>query len=163
MKNHARILLTALSLLSVGHAAYSQTNPNLEQGFKPFGSYDETDFDSVSMTNHNLTVNIPFFDYPQRGSLHSQVKFLYNNKNYIVKLNCTGTCVAYWSWVVGSYGGGLGPFLEDGAVTTSYRTFTYNGQVITTYTANTSDGSVHQLTGNVHGGYESFDGTGLWW
>jgi hypothetical protein len=162
MTNYTRFL-AVLVLVFAAVAAYSQTNPNLEQGFKPFGTYDESSFDSVSTTNHNLNVNIPFFDYPQRGSLHTNLRFLYNNKNYIVRLNCTNSdnCVAYWSWAIGAYGTPA-LFLEDGGITISSKVFTYNGQVVTTYTANTSDGSVHQLTGNVHGGYESFDATGIW-
>jgi RHS repeat-associated protein len=163
MTNHMRTLLTTV-LVFAAVAASSQTNPNLEQGFKPFGTYDEGSFDSVSMTNHNLIVQIPLFDYPQRGALHTPLKLLINNKNYIVKVNCTNSnnCVTFWSWAGG--GGFTAPFLDDGAATTSSRTFKDSrGVLVTTWATTTRDGAVHQLTGSVHGGYESIDTTGLWY
>src|SRR5713101_6402650 len=45
-----------------------QTQPNLENGFKPYGSYDGTHLDTVNLMNGNLQVHIPLPpSYPQRG------------------------------------------------------------------------------------------------
>jgi hypothetical protein len=163
MTNHMRILMTA-ALLSVGLAAYSQTNPNLEQGFQPFGTYDQSSFDSISATSHNLIVNIPLFNYPQRGALDEQLKIYYTNKNYIVKVNCTNSdnCVAFWSYNT-TAPGGLKIMMDDGSASVTSKTFKdSHGILVTTYTATTKDGAVHQLTGSVHGGYGSIDATGIW-
>jgi hypothetical protein len=60
--------------------------------------------------------------------------------------------------------GGLQVVLDDGAVSATSKTFKdSHGIIVTTYTATTSDKSLHQLTGSVHGGYESFDTTGIWY
>jgi hypothetical protein len=59
-------LLCALLLLSL--PAFSQDPPNLENGYKSYGSYDGTNLDTVNLLNGNLTVHIPLpFYYPQRG------------------------------------------------------------------------------------------------
>src|SRR5690242_17607550 len=123
MKNYMRLLIATVLLLTAT-GVYSQTNVNLEQGFKPFGTYDESSFDSISTTSHNLIVTIPLFDYPQRGALHQQLKIYYTNKNYIVKVNCTNSnnCVTYWSYNSVAPGG-LQIVLDDGAMSAGSKTF----------------------------------------
>jgi len=46
------VFVGILACLGSG-AAQAQTNPNLEIGFKPFGSYDGTDIDSVNLYTWN--------------------------------------------------------------------------------------------------------------
>jgi len=60
--------------------ATAQTLAGLEQGIKPYGSYDGGDIDSISMVNGSLTLNIPIISYPQRGGkLHMGFKLVYAN------------------------------------------------------------------------------------
>ena len=63
-----RIAFAVAFILLGAISASAQTDPNLEQGIKPFGAYDSSDTDSISMVNGGLTLNIPLFRYSQRGS-----------------------------------------------------------------------------------------------
>src|SRR6266851_7065547 len=139
----------------------AQTEPNLEAGMKPFGSYEGGNFDSVSLTNGNLNVRIPLFAYPQRGSLPVHFSFQYNNKGYQVHQYCgprTGNCSSFWYWAGFSQGGpAVGLELPD-AVNIS-KTVLHNGTAVT---ALTSDGSSHQMgLLSAAGQYESVDGSGI--
>lgn len=73
-------LLFAAWIAAMPVTAAAQTNPNLEIGIKPYGSYDSNDFDSISVTNQNLFLHIPFLSYPQRGSLTDKAYITYNGK-----------------------------------------------------------------------------------
>jgi len=58
------IILTAMSILG------AQTQPNVENGFKPYGSYDGGSLDSINVQQGSLVLHIPMpFSYPQRGAL----------------------------------------------------------------------------------------------
>ena len=106
--------LSLLLLASLSLACIAQTNPNLETGIKPYGSYDGGSFDSVSLTNGNLSLNIPIFDYPQRGGLKATVRLIYNNKGWSVLPDCwsDGTCTPVWHWA----GQSVALQVDDGAV-----------------------------------------------
>src|SRR5689334_13580247 len=91
--------LVSLTFLVLVSTVCAQTNPNVETGFKPYGSYDDTGFDSISLTNFNLVLHIPIFNYPQRGNVSSQLELMYNNKGWFVQPNCTTqTCSPIWSF-----------------------------------------------------------------
>src|SRR5258708_29337388 len=48
----------------------AQSPPNLENGFKPYGSYDGGRIDTVNLMNGNLILHIRApFHYGQRGTL----------------------------------------------------------------------------------------------
>jgi len=65
---HTGILVIAVVLL-LGGLGHCQSEPNLETGFKPYGSYAGTDLDTVSLMNGNVTFHIPFpAEYPERGT-----------------------------------------------------------------------------------------------
>jgi len=64
MRTYWRRLVFPLLSFVFCSVASAQTNPNLEIGFKPFGAYDDTSFDSVNVDNGNLELHIPLFDYP---------------------------------------------------------------------------------------------------
>ena len=65
--------LFVLLILVAGIAA-AQSQPNLENGFKHWGSYDFHNIDTVNTMNGNWMLNAPLLPaYPQRGSLSSQV------------------------------------------------------------------------------------------
>src|SRR5437016_8414110 len=48
--------------------AFSQGNPNEENGLKPYGSFHGSDIDSISLTNGNAMLHAPLVSYSQRGS-----------------------------------------------------------------------------------------------
>lgn len=65
---------------SARELALGQSLSGLEQGIKPYGSYEGGDIDSVSMVNGSLTLNIPLLSYPQRGgNLHLGFRLVYLN------------------------------------------------------------------------------------
>jgi len=59
--------ILALSGVSVPGIAKAQDPAGLEQGLKPYGSYDGGDLDSISLVNGGLDLHIPLVSYPQRG------------------------------------------------------------------------------------------------
>ena len=61
----------------------AQTDPALETGLKPFGSYQGSDIDFVSTTTGRLHVHIPLFSVPQLGGrLHADYFVLYDSAAY---------------------------------------------------------------------------------
>ncbi len=84
-----------LALLAVSSFSAAQSQPNLDNGFKPWGSYDETSIDSVNVMNGNLQIHIPLpFSYGQRGN----------------RINRTYQLAAYSkTWTVITQGGGGQP------------------------------------------------------
>ena len=67
---------------SVG--AFAQSEPNLEIGFKPYGSFRGTGIDSLGLMNGNLALHIPYpYHYPQRGGrLDDQFFSVMNSKTW---------------------------------------------------------------------------------
>jgi RHS repeat-associated protein len=152
---------TAVLLATFLSPALAQINPNLETGFKPFGSYDDTSLDSVSVTNGNLIVHIPIFDYPQRGQLKARLMLTYNGKGWQDFPHCLQqSCSPAWEpnnlalvklqW-------------DGGEIGTTYSNATLNGRTIQIYSAITSDGAFHPLAVSSNGGYESMDGSGIFY
>jgi hypothetical protein len=61
--------------------AYGQKAPDLENGFKSYGSYDGSHLDTVNLMNGNLTLHASLLpDYPQRGKLSAQPVLVFNSK-----------------------------------------------------------------------------------
>jgi hypothetical protein len=56
LRNSAVIFFLACLLVV---AASGQTQPNLENGFKPYGSYDGGSLDTVNIMNGNLMLHAP--------------------------------------------------------------------------------------------------------
>ena len=66
-----RMIVVAISAMAfifvhVG-VAVAQTAPNIENGFKSFGSYHGGDLDTVNLQTGNVMFHVPLFSYPQRG------------------------------------------------------------------------------------------------
>jgi hypothetical protein len=143
-------------------AGVAQTDPTLDTGLKPYGSYHGGDLDSVSLTNGNLTLHITLGSYPQRGALSYSVVLNYNNKGWSVVPNCnsfTGVCRPFWTWngqgvTLNRVGGGAGvpvstsfEQLSDDQVLVSWAP-AYKGALFNVFNATTTDGSTHQLANN---------------
>jgi hypothetical protein len=65
-----KLALVAFLVIFCHWAVIAQTAPNLENGWKPYGSYDGTHLDTVNLMNGNLMLHAPLIpDTPQRGSL----------------------------------------------------------------------------------------------
>jgi RHS repeat-associated protein len=157
-------LLLAAAIAALPVTVSAQTNPNLEIGIKPYGSYDSNDFDSVSVTNFNLFLHIPFLFYPQRGSLTDKAYITYNGKNFSVFQWCNSTqdtCQSRWIW--GSLGG-HGPIPGLAVVTTNFETGIDNyvkPPGINYWSFVTWDGSIHEMGIKSDSTQEALDGSGL--
>jgi RHS repeat-associated protein len=157
-------------LFSVGGAgAFAQTQPNLENGFKPYGSHDGSNLDSVNLMAGNWMLHGQLFpEILQRGALGAEYMLYSSSKNWqagcIASSSPTGrTC--YWA------GGGTGVFLQRSNALTVHRTVVLSNDATYQalgYTVISPDGATHQLyglpnTADANGDpsvYESIDTTG---
>jgi RHS repeat-associated protein len=123
VKEMRRILqyLCALSFcfLVSTTAIHAQANPNIDQGFHPYGSYEGGTVDTVSLSNGALNIQIPVVSYPQRGDLHLSFSLRYGSKAWSVAH--TPTTLA--SWIMPTQ---LGPVLTiDQSASVRLAKFTY--------------------------------------
>src|SRR5271156_266296 len=98
MNRRAVTFFALVSLFVIGCTGWSfaQDQDDVQQGIKAYGTYRAGDIDLVSMTNGNLTVDIPLVSYPQRGKAQLSFRLVYNNKNYMQKVICiAGECTTY--------------------------------------------------------------------
>src|ERR1035441_2750022 len=90
--------------------AFAQATPDVEQGLKPFGSYDGGNIDSVSLSNGNVNLHIPLLSYPQRGDrLPLRFFIYYNNKGYSAVPNSPTDPNGPKHWVLADGGVVIGP------------------------------------------------------
>jgi len=94
------VLLAVLGSVS----SFAQSNPNEEQGLRPYDSFHGGDLDSVSLTNGALAGHIPLVSFPQRGQLDLSFSLRFSSKQWQVKQRCvrtssTGVTCTY-SWIV---------------------------------------------------------------
>jgi RHS repeat-associated protein len=75
-------LALLLIMLCLARPFHAQTNPNLEAGQHPFGSYDSAQFDQVNLQTGSLNVRIPLFSYPQRGDFQTTVVLRLGGKRW---------------------------------------------------------------------------------
>src|SRR5215467_14658096 len=100
MKPGKLMAIVAVALVLLCGSAFAQSNPNEDQGLKPYDSWHGGDLDSVSLTNGGLNIHIPLVSFPQRGNLDLSFFVRYSNKQWRVKTTCTGrvqpVCTSRW-------------------------------------------------------------------
>jgi RHS repeat-associated protein len=144
-------LMQAVALIAVAIIpAFAQKAPDLENGFKNYGSYDGSHLDTVNLMNGNLTLHAPLLpSYPQRGKFSLQDILAFNSKTWEVvcrDLPFNGGTTCGWFY------GGTGVSLQrsiDLAIQRTDDQFN-SGIGVQTYTANgysitSPDGAAHQL------------------
>ena len=165
MKCHLLVPLLAsvVFVLCCNSTAFGQSDPNLEQGLKPYGSYHGGDIDVVSMATGNLTVKIPLLSYPQRGKLHLGSELVYNAKNYQFKQICTPNgCTDRWSRLGGVFDSGVVAQWDIKNSITSVAIQPDPQHIFYIDAVKTADGSSHTLGHAATGtSEESVDATGL--
>ncbi len=150
MKSGKLALISAI-ILAGSVCALAQMPPNLENGFKHWGSYDGGSLDTVNNLNGNQMLHAPLLpNYPQRGGLTLQ-SFLYQtSKTWQVagQTNLDGTTYQQWSL------GYAGVNLRQSEGLTILRTLhqSSSGTGTSTYQAygyslHDSSGAAHQMTG----------------
>jgi len=119
-----------LMVLLCAPSVRAQTSSTLEAGIKPFGAYDISDVDAVSFVNGKLSLNIPLYDYPQRGGnlkLRFGLQYHVPVLTYTVYPNVPGIGTRY----VWSMDKPPGVFITNEAnlpIRTSQRVFDSSGQ-----------------------------------
>jgi hypothetical protein len=76
-----KVALAVVMCLCWGESV-AQTDPNIENGLKPYWTYDGGNMDQVSLHNGGLTVRIPLFSYPQRGDIKTTVVLMLGSKGW---------------------------------------------------------------------------------
>jgi hypothetical protein len=94
-----------VAVVLVPAACFGQTQPNLENGFKPYGSYDGTHLDTVNLMNGNLILHLPLVpDYPQRGGLAQHYNLYVSSKDWQVKCVPDDVAGQVCYWISGGTG-----------------------------------------------------------
>ena len=64
----AKLLCLSVIIFVFGNLLLAQTGPNVENGWKPYGSYDGSHLDTVNLMNGNVMLHVPILPaYQQRG------------------------------------------------------------------------------------------------
>jgi YD repeat-containing protein len=145
------LLCLALFLGAGSVGAFAQSQPNTENGAKPYGSYDGGSLDTVNTMNGNLLLHAPLLpDYPQRGKITSHYNLYVTSKGWQVMCkpasNRSGQ-VCWWQ------GGATGVSLQTSVGLTVHRTLnkSANGGTVTYqaygYTVTGADAASHQVYG----------------
>src|SRR5579884_528996 len=150
-----RVAFVLSLLFAAFHSMAGQTSPNLENGWKPYGSYDSSHLDTVNLMNGNLMLHAPVIpDIPQRGELKLSGTLYASAKNWQVSCFFNSTTQQWQcSWQKG--GGDTNIVVTPGNLMV-HRTLDKefgSGQTLTTYAAYgytliTPDGATHQLHGS---------------
>ncbi len=159
------LFITLLCLFA--SCSLAQVSPNLEQGLKPYGSFQDGNIDSVNLFNGNTTVHIPLVSYPQRGDLKMDFFIRYNDKQWQYRQFSTGTSGPLWGWYWVS--GGVKVIKAQSRWSTNViDRVTNNATGDLTYVhicqAMTPDGSGHQIqmaSGSAFCGTRALDASGL--
>jgi RHS repeat-associated protein len=171
------ILLSLAGVILSVAPAYAQEQPNIENGFKAYGSYDASSIENINLSNGGLTIKIPLpLAYPQRGGKIKPSYFLVSNsKGWQVLTRTQGSqIVSYWGYgpPPGSgeipFVGPLAPYIAN----TLSLTFTRNWQEQIDYYGNITlwegdfklrgwDNTVHELADVSGGNRTSFESSDL--
>lgn len=90
----SRLLGSCLLILAGSLSLSAQTDPNLENGFKPYGTYSGSNIDTVNLENGNLMLHVPMpFGLPQRGKIQPSYFLGISSKQWITF--CAPTS-CYW-------------------------------------------------------------------
>ncbi|HSM87367.1 MAG TPA: hypothetical protein VLT16_14520, partial [Candidatus Limnocylindrales bacterium] len=132
-------------------AASAQQAPNLENGFKDYGSYDGGHLDTVNLMNGNLMLHVPLLPvYAQRGSFAPQYSLYMTSKGWQTQCKPMSTSstgeVCWWQ----TSGAGVMVISGEGLLIqrTLLRSFSGTGQTLynmQNYTVTGPDASVHRF------------------
>src|SRR5258708_2133739 len=98
-------------ILAGSVCAMAQTAPDLENGFKHWGSYDGSHLDTVNLQNGNLMLHAPLLpNYPQRGKFGLSDLLSFNAKTWQVL--CGSIYADGSGFACGWFHGGTGVSLQ---------------------------------------------------
>jgi RHS repeat-associated protein len=165
-----RVLLSSLILgiLFAPHAK-AQVDPNLEQGFKLYGSYHGGQIDTVNLQNGHLTVYAPFYSLPQRGG---KLKLSYSvHYDNLIGTYMQATCAPppshFCTYAIRYFGTSAGIIMDQGygliknLANSGQMDGAGNPVMIPVFYILGPDGAKHQLVIATDGHYETIDGSNL--
>lgn len=85
----AGIPIFLLLLMFTAHLVKAQSTPAQEHGYKPYGTFQNSAIDSVSLDSANINVHIPLWSLPQRGNLRLGGVISYSDIGYSVVETCS--------------------------------------------------------------------------
>ncbi|HET8891879.1 MAG TPA: RHS repeat-associated core domain-containing protein [Candidatus Angelobacter sp.] len=164
-------LAVVMALVVIGSAPLiAQKAPDLENGFKNYGSYDGSHLDTVNLMNGNLMLHAPLLSgYPQRGSLSLQPLLTFNSKTWqVICANTSDNNGTTCGWFKGGTGVTLQRPMDVGIQRSILNSWTGTQLMVTAqgYSLSSADGSNHQLmptvvTNGVYMELETIDTTGF--
>ena len=94
--NTALVCLLPFLVLLASTLSSAQVDPALENGLKPFGTYNGSNVDFVNTTTGKLHIHIPLLSYPQRGGrLHLNYFIDYDSATYTHDCSIPQHCIYY--------------------------------------------------------------------
>lgn len=86
----AKLLCVSAFVCAFSNLILGQSAPNLENGFKNYGSYDGSHLDTVNMMNGNVMLHIPVLPaLAQRGEFSPQYSLYVTSKSWQVTASPT--------------------------------------------------------------------------
>src|SRR5215475_9371009 len=154
-------LILFVSLLLVISSVNAQEPAGLEQGLKPYGSYEGGNIDAVSMVNLKPSVRIPLISYPQRGGKLS-VNFFIQYDSPILQphatCDLTSPFTCHQAWYTTNGGTPLNIYSDAFPYLTCP---SCNGAITSQpYVIQEQNGAKHQMGALASGKWLSLDATG---
>ncbi len=136
----------------------AQQPATLEEGTKPFGSYQGNSAESVTVSNGKLALHIPLVSLPQRGKLDVSFSLVYHNNVY-TQTACTTPKTGCETFVNADVVGVQAVF-DRNYVIPYTNTVGANNLAFNSYAISEPDGSNHSL-GYTGADYRTVDGSGF--
>ena len=157
-------IIVVMSLLIAGaKPSYAQSGVDLLSGFRPFGTYQQGDIDSIDLSNGKPIIEIPLISYPQRGGkLQETFVIRYHNTGQILggQPGCFpsitgGPCIVF------PYDSGFSGIIQKGIVGANYGCtggppFAYACSI----NVIDSGGGSHPMSATGSNAFRAADGTG---
>jgi RHS repeat-associated protein len=145
-------IIVFVILFGISNLLRAQTSPSLENGWKPFGSYEGSHLDTVNLMNGNLMFHAPIIpDIPGRGTLGMHYSLFGSSKDWQVLCTPVPDGQLWCRWVKG--GSGVQILIAPGL--SVHRTLSTiptddEGDTVTKalgYTIGDANGTSHQVHG----------------
>ena len=143
----ARFLAVFILLFVMRLSLPAQKAPDLENGFKNYGSYDANHLDTVNVQNGNLIVHAPLLpNYPQRGALSLQPLLTFNSKTWQLICGAMPSGETVCGWFKGGTGITLQRPMDVGMQRTIHNVWTGTQMLVSAqgYSLTSADGASHQ-------------------
>jgi len=167
-----RILLNLLPaifvFLLIPGAVVAQSDPDLQQGLKPYGAYAGGDIDHIDLATGHLTAHAPLYSLPQRGGkLNFGFSIFDDDAGFQIQSVCFPPPAHGCQYVIGNNGKGVQLIFDPKLILNT--TWVNSGQTdssgnevqVPFYNVVDADGNQHQMIETTSGNLESLDASGI--